>query len=313
MGGLSYWWKDEQGLWASDQWPSPYLHHLSSHSVCSLLWDGWFSSTQSCFPSWNANHPLHGALPGLEEFKVTFSFRLTDLETVLLKLKRPSVLLFVYWFIHSFIFWNHKITLMTQLGDSAHKLPEHCGILHTTDVHNTYPGSVTYFSIENLPQFSTYRTSQLGSKSAHCPWDPRWGLSITDHTAGLWLLDSTVCMFCVELKDAVLVTFLLLWLNPMAQSNLQKEEYIWLMAPEGFEFIMVGGMAAMGKHGSTGRKLTAQISTCKSEAEREPEVEQGHGILEPVLSGTRCSVKLDHLNLPKQHHQLGTNFPNTQF
>lgn len=85
------------------------------------------------------------------------------------------------------------------------------------------------------------------------------------------------------------------------------------MAPEGFESTMMGGMVATGKHGSTGRKLTAQISTCKYEVEREPEVEQSHGILEPVLSGTRCSVKLDHLNLPIQHHQLGTKFSNTHF
>lgn len=80
-----------------------------------------------------------------------------------------------------------------------------------------------------ISQLRTYHNLALielhswGSKSAHCPWDPHWGLSITDSHSWSLTLDSTVCMFCVELKDAVLVTFLLLWLNPMAQSNLQRK------------------------------------------------------------------------------------------
>lgn len=99
------------------RWLSFHLHHLSSLRMWSLLSDGWFSSTQSRFSQWNANHPLAGALPGLGGFKVTFSFA-EDEETFNF---------IVCWFSPSFISWSYKMTLMTQLG-----LQHTVAIIYTT-------------------------------------------------------------------------------------------------------------------------------------------------------------------------------------
>lgn len=102
--------------------------------------------------------PSHGALPGLEGFKVTFSSRLTDVEIVLLKMKRPSILLFVYWFIHSFIFWNYNITLMTALDFCTWGTCT-VAIIYTTGlaIFLNNNGTITYFAkifVYNLHLYS---------------------------------------------------------------------------------------------------------------------------------------------------------------
>lgn len=137
------------------RWLSFHLHHLSSHRMWSLLSDGWFSSTESGFSQWNANHPLAGALPGLGGFKVTFSFA-EDEETF-------NVI--VCWFSPSFISWSYKMTLMTQLG-----------LQHTTYLHTVAIIYTTGLVIFLITMAALYNSQSFFSV----------------YNLGLLLLDSTV-------------------------------------------------------------------------------------------------------------------------
>lgn len=136
-------WAGPLCLWSGD---SCLICTIWAYTQCELCSKMAGSLTpKEAFLSGMQSIPLHGALPGLERFKVTFSSRLTDMGTVLLKMKRPSILLFVYWSIHSFIFWNYKINFMTWFWTSTHEVPEHCGYyLHSRSRHifNNY-GTIT--------------------------------------------------------------------------------------------------------------------------------------------------------------------------
>lgn len=87
----------------------------------------------------------------------------------------------------------------------------------------------------------------------------------------------------------------------MAQSTLQKEGFIWLTVPVGFEPIMVGGMAAKDKHGGRSRKLGAHVSRCRHEGERE--LGAGQGLPQCCASSSKAGPLTSPQTAPSTRNQ----------